>query len=331
MMQGKRHRIASLFVDNWAIKVLALVLAILTFYAIHWATGYEVDYTVPVKVQVGEGIAVLDQDADAVKVRFRGTQDDLLKLDQDRLRIILRPREGEPDGLPRAVPISARNFESLPNVSVVKIEPDEVILTFDREVSAEFKVAKPGAIGSPLVGRAEIDYSPKIVMISGPKRRLEELKLRGEEELLTEPVDIDGRVESFSRLVEVLPPNDTWVSRIDPSEVTVRVRIVRELTMRTWTNVPIMAVRDPSSGDGGLTFTPAFVNVTLEGQAEIVESLATGDVRAFVDCVGLELSPDIPQEKTVQVHAPARDGVSVKVSPPTVMVSGGRAAKHKGP
>ncbi|MDA0990493.1 MAG: hypothetical protein O3A51_07060 [Verrucomicrobia bacterium] len=184
---------------NWELKLLALLLAGLTYYAIRGATGYEVEYTVPVEVAVEPGVAVLAQDPDVVKVRFRGSQDDLLKLEQKRLKALIRPRNDNLDGRPRSIPVAVRDIQGAPGVSIVKIDPQDVVVTFDRETEMVFSVLPPTTLGRPLVGKVELTYSPTTVTIRGPKRRLQELKQEGRDQVSIEPVDVDGRVESFSK------------------------------------------------------------------------------------------------------------------------------------
>ncbi|MDA1043929.1 MAG: hypothetical protein O3C57_01765, partial [Verrucomicrobia bacterium] len=207
---------------NWGLKILAMVLGAMTFYAIRWTTGNEKDFSVPVEIEVESGIAVLAQDVDFVTVSVRGSQDDLLKLDTSRIRAYVRPREGEPDGLPRTVSINPRDIEGAPNVSIVKIDPSELMLTFDREIETTFSVAPPVTKGRPLVGSVELEYTPTSVKVAGPKRRLEELKRKGLDQLQTQEVDVDGRGASFSRRAAILPPEGTLVSKIAPPEVMVK-------------------------------------------------------------------------------------------------------------
>jgi len=70
----------------------------------------------------------------------------------------------------------------------VRMEPRVVRLTFDREIETTFAVAKPQTVGTPLMGRVEVEYEPAEVRIRGPKRRLEDLLRYGNGCVSTEPV-----------------------------------------------------------------------------------------------------------------------------------------------
>ena len=79
-------------VPNAGLKLLALILAALSFYAIRGVTSFEVRYDVPVEVSVEKGTAILEQDAEAVQVTFRGSPEDLRHVEQSQLRAVVKPK-----------------------------------------------------------------------------------------------------------------------------------------------------------------------------------------------------------------------------------------------
>ena len=315
-MVNKLNWLKQLFVNNWALKLLSIVLAALSLHAISGVTGFEVTYEVPVRVEVEEGIAILDQYPGSVLVTFRGSQDDILALGlvQNQIRAVARPDEADLGESVKVDVVSAR-IEGASGVKVVKVMPESVAVTFDREVEKTFPVARPQTIGSPLIGKVELDYEPRFVKIRGPKLRLEEQEKKV---VQTEPVDVDGRVKSFSKRVRVLPPIDTGVSRIEPSEVTVKVNIVTETVQLEWTNITVLAIMEHTAGMG-VSCEPSTVNVTLSGRAEMINSVTEKQIKAFVDCVGLQ--PGTAHRLRVDVHLPAGIDVTPTVEPEEVMVS----------
>jgi YbbR domain-containing protein len=303
--------------QNWQLKLLALLLAALTYYAIRGATGYEVEYAVPVTVDVEPGVAVLAKNPDQVQVRFRGSQDDLLKLDQKRLQALVKVREESLGGHPRPVPITERDIEGASGVAVVMVDPPEVMITFDREVEATFSVARPATVGEPLLGKAEIQFSPQTVTIRGPKTRIAELVAEGHDQVNADPVEVDGRVESFTKRVQVHPPGGNWASRIEPDAVTVQVNIIKKSTTRAWEQLLVRAIRD-GEDTKRLVIDPPTVEISLEGRSELLENVSEHDLRVFVDCAGLNTA--VTNEVPVQVHLPVYMDVSVTVVPKTVQV-----------
>jgi len=202
-------------------------------------------------------------------------------------------------------------------VAVVGIEPESIRLMLDGEDKLEFLVAKPTTFGQPTIGKVEIDYEPKSVKVHGPKRILNEYIEEGRNEVSTEQVDVEARAADFTKRVKILPPGDTWVSGIEPDEVTVRVRIIKASAKKTWKKLKVLAIRDTGAA-ASIVFDPLTVDVSVEGRAEIVESLTEADMRFVVDCVGLD--PSGSYELPVQPHLSVTEDVTVTIIPKVVKV-----------
>jgi hypothetical protein len=257
-----------------------------------------------------------------VKVTFRGARQDLRWIDQRAVKAMIRPKVSNPDELER-VGVTSRDVQGYPaTVKIEKIVPGVVDLAFDWEVEKLVEVAPPRVTGTPLAGQAKLDYEPRFVRVWGPKRRLTDEAFKGVD---TEPVDVDGRVASFSKRVRVISPHD-WISQINPPEITVKVNIVMETVTREFTNVLVLAVTDPRY-PADVQFDPPSVNLTVEGRAEVLETMARDAVRVYVDCQGLDRAASY--ELPVNIHLPAVD-VKAKATPDTVKVRGRRAAGTEG-
>lgn len=302
---------------NWGLKLLALLLAALTYQVIRGVTGYEVEYDVPVQVVVEQGVAVLNQTPMSSRVRFRGSRDDLLRLNQQQIKLVVRPVAGAEDGPEKRIPLLEQNVEGVAGVHVVRIDPPEVHLTFDREVEVTFPVAKPDMLGSPLVGKADVEYEPRAVRIRGPRQRLEQLRVTGKNGLTTEPVDVEGRMRSFTRKVRVIPPGDTWLSHIEPAEITVKVNITTESASRTWDRVPVQLLLK-AGASGAVRAEPTEVTVGLAGRAEILEKVTGDGVRVFVDCTNLNGPGEY--ELPLNAHYPNPAELTATIKPQTVRI-----------
>jgi len=298
--------------ENWALKTLALVLALITYQSIKDAISFEFAVEVPVEVKVEQGIAILDQNPRAVEVTFQGSREDLGQLSHSQMKIVLTPKATNPAGS-ELISISPKSVEGASGVRVVKINPKEVQLTFDRESEKKVSIAKPGIKGSPLIGKVEIDYNPKQATIKGPKRRLDERSI-----LDTEPVDVDGRVQSFTKRVRILAPADAMVTTIEPSEVEVKVSIVTDTVSHSWTNVPVTSMTPPSLGCS-ITIDPAVVNVTMHGREDLLTDIKGRTVKAFVDC--MDVKPGSSKELPVNVYMPFGTDLTATVEPETVKVT----------
>ena len=302
--------------NNLGPKCLALVLALLSFYAIRSATSGEDTYVLPIEVVIEEeGVAVLDQDHTETKVTFRGSQIDLLQIKNKQLKVVVYPETSNPSGS-ETITITPRHIKGVRGVRPIKITPNVVTLSFDQEDTEQFPVIKPTTVGMPLVGKAEIDYEPHVVTIRGPRRQLQRMLSEGVA-VETEPVDVDERVKSFTKMVSALSPGETWVSQIEPSEIKVTVNIVTESVSREWTNVAVLAVMDRGE-IRHVRFEPETVQVSLHGRDEVLDSFTNGVPRVFVYCTGLDVSKK--HDAPVNVHVPMGMDITAAVTPDTVKV-----------
>jgi len=302
------HRFNRAILNNWQLKLLAVALGALTFYAVWGRTSFEVHYDIPLQVAVEKGMAVLSQPK-TVLVTFRGSQGDLGRLDPKQMKAVVRPRVTD-TAVSETVHIDPGNVVGAPGVRVVKVDPSVVTLSFDREIEKIFEVAKPKTIGTPLIGKVEVDYEPKMVRVRGSQQRLKDKNM-----VTTEPVNVSERVESFSKRVRVLSPVDSGVSEIEPDEVTVHVKIATESITKAWTNVVVVAMVKPAVREE-FHVEPDAVTVTFQGRAEALEHIAEESFQVFVDC--RELEPAGRYELPVQLHLPV--DVDAAVDPETVRV-----------
>lgn len=300
------------FRKNLGMKLIALVLGVLTFYAIRSATSDEETIEVPVEVRVEKGVAVMAQDPLTVNITVRGSQEDIDRLDRDELKVVVHPKATDPDQPEELLTIGPRNVEGATRVRIKEVTPSVVHLTFDREASKMVAVAEPQVVGKPFRGKVDVEYEPLYVVIHGSHRGLKEI-----ERVDTAPIDVEDRVQSFTRRVKVLQPGNTWVSKIEPPEVTVRVDIVTRLVDRVWTNVPVLAVLGPGTAPY-LTISPPTVSVNLRGRADVLDGLSNRQVRVFVNCANLEVGAT--NTRPTVAYLPPGVDVTVDVTPREVDV-----------
>ncbi len=312
-MANKMQKLTTFFKHNAGLKVLAVVLALLSFYAIRGATSNERTLEVPVEARVEKGVAILSQIPMTVEVTFRGTEEDVERLDKENIKAVIHPKASDPDQPEEIIKILPGNIEGCPRVRVTTINPNSVLLSFDREQSKLVSVQKPATTGTPLRGKVEISYEPQFVMIYGSHRGLREV-----DSVDTEAVDVDGRVQSFNKRVKVLPPAGTWVSKIEPDEISVSVDLITRVVDRVWSNVPIMTVLAPGE-PSSVDIAPRIVDVTLQARAEILDTLTTNDISVFVNCVGI--NQGITNRLTPVIHLPVGLDIKATAKPEQVAVS----------
>lgn len=312
-MPTKRERIHVFLNENRLLKLLALALATASVYAIQRITNQQEEFEIPIAVQMEKGIAVLRQDARTAVITCRGSFDDLKRLDPAQLRLIATPRVSGVAGTAQ-VPIGPKNVTGpLRGVSVIRVRPGIVNLTFDREITRNIAIAKPELAGKPLLGRAEVDYEPKIASVRGPKTQLTDLKI-----LRTGPIDVDGAVDSFTQRIRILTDTESGVWAVEPAEIAARVSIVTEAISREWKGLPILALQQTGTRLQ-VRFSPSRVDLSVLGSPQAVNRIEPGDIRIFVDC--LEIVQ--PGTYTVPAGVHLHDGVEVStaVNPPMIAVT----------
>ena len=185
-------------------------------------------------------------------------------------------------------------------------------MSLDREQEKKVPV-KSRAVGKPFSGEVEaLICEPAIVTLRGPAQQLWQTAW-----VYTESVDVEGRVESFTKRCRVLMPSDTWTPVIEPAEVQVNVLISERTETVEWDNVPVSVLVKPQAL-WSVEALPPKVRVVLSGSPETLEDLQAVAPKAFVEC--LELDPSLTYDLPVQVILPPGKAVSAAVEPHTVRV-----------
>ncbi len=298
--------------NNIRLKLLALALAVASWYAIHETISFEVVIpNIPVEIKIADGWAVLRQSSDSVRVTFRGSQDNIRLIDNKQIKALVDLRTNSAAGsVP--VPLQLDNIKGAGGVRAVRIEPEIIEISTDRESEKTVPV-KSRITGKPFAGEVEkTTCEPALVLLRGPAQQLAQT-----EWVYAEPVDVEGRIESFIKRCRVLPPSNTWTPVIEPAEVKVNVQITVKNDTLELRNIPVEVVVRPTSAFKVETI-PDEVNLVLTGRAEDLEEMKKSAPKVFVDCVDLDssLTYDLP----VLVFLPGGKKVTAVVDPPFARV-----------
>lgn len=297
---------------NLGIKILALLAAVVSWLAIQETISFEVVLPdIPLEIRVAEGWAVLHQSEHTVRATFKGSQDDIGQMDPKQIKAIVDLRTNSIAGSCEIVlPLSA--IKAPRNVRPISVEPFRVQVSLDREQEKKVPV-QSRAVGKPFSGEVEaLICEPAVVTLRGPAQQLQQT-----EWVYTESVDVEGRVEGFTKRCRVLMPSDTWTPVIEPPEVQVNVMISERTETVEWNNVPVSVVVNPKAL-WNVEILPPRVRVVLTGSPETLEDLQTLAPKAFVEC--LELDASLTYDLPVQVFLPLGKAVSATVEPHTVRV-----------
>jgi hypothetical protein len=304
--------IKAFFTEHLVLKLLALILATMAVYAIQSITSRIEEFEIPIVVNLDKGVAILKQDAKTAYITCRGSHDDLRRLDMNELKIVIEPKNTGIAGGER-IPIGPHNVKGWTRgVKIEKVRPNVVAINFDLSITKQVGVAMPETVGKPLLGNAEVTYEPKLVTIKGPQSKLIDQKI-----LRTEPIDVEGAVGSFNIKAKILTEGQEGVWHIEPSEVTAHINIVTEAISKEWKNIKVLALVNNECGSD-LSFSPEFVDVSLHGSPQAINSISENNISVFVDCVGITTygSFKIP----AAIHLPPGINLSAAIEPPILTV-----------
>jgi YbbR domain-containing protein len=162
------------------------------------------------------------------------------------------------------------------SVQLERIEPSSIKLQLERRIEREFVVNIPvtGMLpaGYELIG---IQSVPNRVRVRGPESHVNALQ-----KILTEPVALDGRTDSFTIPQVVVDITDPKVVPLETA-VDVQVQIGEARAEKTLTGVGVQPA------DGTSQPQPARATVTLRGPRSTIANLRAADVKLV-----LEQTPD---------------------------------------
>lgn len=290
--------------QNWQLKLLALVLAMLLW------VGVTAEQPVAKWLPVSFRVALQDanyqlNDAsvpDEVEVLFTAPGRLLWDLAMDRPELVLRISEVDEETQtfllsPQMVNLSARRAGQ-----AVDVRPNTVRLRFQRFETRELPVRvrleglRPGY---SVVGEATVN--PERVRVSGAARRLADVSV-----VETEPLDMSAVDSTFAETVELdLAPFKGL--RIGRETVEVRGRLDR-IADRTLADIPVEV-------GAGISLAPNTVTIRLRGAESVLRGIIPQALRVVVaiDSIPVKIPPSgIPVPLRVERLPP---GVTAVVAP----------------
>jgi YbbR domain-containing protein len=287
--------------ENKGLKLTALLLALLSWMAIQEITSYEQRFlNIPVRVQHDIGMSVQDTNPQTLDVRLRGTRSEILALNERDLRIEIDLR-GQPFEEDLLIDVTEKQVIFPGGARVVDVEPSAVHLRMDQSISRR-AVVIPETKGVVQDGYTleSITSEPEWVTLRGSQRLVGAV-----ERVLTQAIDLGGKVQSFESRVRLVPPSPNWPARMEPESVLVRVDIAESFVERVIPNIPLHVMRNP--GD----FTPLklsheSVTLTIKGNPDVLEKLSVGDLQAYVRTGSLKLGEEITRPVLLDVPTRVR-------------------------
>jgi len=206
--------------QNWFLKILSLVFALILWFFVMGERKLEVGYAVPLELRnLPAGLMVANEVPSVVDVRISGPRTLLMNLRPDDISIAVDLKELQP-GL-----TSFRRLEERINIpsalKVTRISPSFIDLKLDRSKEKTVPVVAT-LIGNLPEGAqlGSVTVTPEAVIVVGAEGELKDVS-----EVVTEAVSLEGVKESFS-LVVPMNYRGRFTSLKENQAVDVRVTII---------------------------------------------------------------------------------------------------------
>jgi YbbR domain-containing protein len=208
--------------DNLGLKLVSLVLAFSLWYIVAGERGTEIVLSIPLEFRnLPEGLEVIEESAQQVDVRLRGSSEFLRALSPQAIQAAMDLADAKPGH--QTVYLTPSQVETPYGVRVIRVTPASVNLVIEALAERTVQVV-PRVVGEPAAGfvLTNIRLQPPEITISGPASTLENL-----EQLTTEPISAEGLRETYSQSLQILI-DDPFVRLIDVNSVEVTLEVQEE-------------------------------------------------------------------------------------------------------
>jgi YbbR domain-containing protein len=297
--------------ENWPAKVLSIASALVIFIFHRMSTLEERFFSIPLDVEISENLIPASSYIRMVRVNLRGDANSIYPIMEDDIEAYIDLSKYTETGTYRT-PVQIRKKGTALGVEPLEIgvDPLEISLELDHRVS-KYVPLTPNMRGYPGQGYELVSYAlnPTQVAVEGPMKVMDNLS-----ELLTDFIELDGRTEDFSVMVNILNRDPLMIIR--GNGMTEFRGFVRELIiLRNFENVPV-AVRNL---DEQFRAEPEIdsVNLRFEGAQQRLENYTIQNEFLSVDCSGIEE----PGTYVLSVTAAASPGLNlVRIEPEKITV-----------
>ncbi|MBI4115471.1 MAG: hypothetical protein HY447_02735 [Candidatus Omnitrophica bacterium] len=298
--------------ENWAAKLVSLVLAVGLWYYAVGEEGIEVSRTIPVEIKVeNEKMSIVGKPTRVVLAVLQAPRSLLANLASEELKAehIIKKVETPGDYSFRLEPREIR----LPSekIRVVRIEPDVIQVKIDEMIVQKLEI-EPVFLGEPAFGyrldASKVQLDPRSVLAEGPKSQIEKLG-----KIKTQPIDVVGRTRSFRKTVRIA--EEPGLKVVSESLVDVYVPITEAIAEKTFENIPVKILGTAGSFSR-ISVETAQLSLILRGSSKDLEVLDPKDILAYVEIAGLE---EGTHEVPIRVILPP--GVFLKENLPSAKIS----------
>lgn len=270
------HLVQRLF-RNWPAKILSLVVAIILL-VFHDITRLEERYVnAPLQIEQHHSLVPASQWPRQVRVRLRGEGDDVARVLDEDLDVVLDLQRFVQEGLV-TVPVEVRRTGSALEATTLEItvEPQSVELILEERLVKSVEVL-PRTSGFVPTGYQLIRsvMTPSAVEIEGPRSVVEPITT-----VFSEDVDVSSRREDFTERIRLVSPSPLIRFR-GGNVVEFRGVIDEAIVLQTYDSVDILMTGLEEELVLGQPLPQGSIRV--QARQLDVENLAPGDIQLSVE------------------------------------------------
>ncbi|MCD6461020.1 hypothetical protein J7L67_10195 [bacterium] len=270
-------------IKNFILKIIAVFCSIAVWMYISDIVSETKTFKVPLDLMHYKDMIILSQSVEFINVTVKGPSGIISNLSMQDIKVEKDIRDvTEPGNI--IIPVQDITVIVPNHVAIERIFPRRVTLNIDKIIEKYFEVnavirGKP-ANGYVYTGKYVVN--PQKVLLKGPEQKLKNL-----EEVNTQPINIEGLVESkkFARvyLQEFVP--EMFLNK--DKYVQVWVQINEETSERTISNIPI-GILQPVKSPFNVIIEETEAEVKLVGKREILDTLNVQEINIFLDIQNLD-------------------------------------------
>ncbi len=262
---------------NYLILLFSFVFGLALWLYINLNSNYSVDLIIPVEVQSSKSQALSEEIPNSIDVTVRGKGWDLISLLISKdLKYSLDISKLKKDTRIISEQFVSERLNLQPNVSVIKINPDTISISFDK-VSSKIIPVKNNIVVNPKDGYSIIGnpvLTPDSVMIQGSSYLVNRIKAVPTETKYFNNVnsDISGMIrlkDTLSNIIKIDPPQISYYYKVELS------------AEKSFDDVAVNIENIPD--DKEVLLIPPKVSLSLRGGVEQLSQISASDIKVSVE------------------------------------------------
>lgn len=175
-----------LFIENWAIKIISLLLSVTLWFYVTSKGKTEVSLTVPLELRnIPAGMAVVGDVPGTLEVRVQGQERLLRDMSISRKIVAVADLSPAHEGA-NILRISPDDVRRPSGISITHLAPYDIRVSLERLVRKTIRL-KPVISGASPGRVASVAVSPQKITVEGPSSAMNNLA-----SLATMPIDVSG-------------------------------------------------------------------------------------------------------------------------------------------